>query len=54
MITATTKSGSNVWTGNVLVGYQNKGMVSLDTFQRVDKKTTQTSPSPTTIARSRR
>ncbi|MEO8452953.1 MAG: TonB-dependent receptor, partial [Gemmatimonadota bacterium] len=37
IITATTKSGGNIWTGNVLFGYQNKGLVSLDTFQRADK-----------------
>ncbi|HMI58472.1 MAG TPA: carboxypeptidase-like regulatory domain-containing protein, partial [Gemmatimonadaceae bacterium] len=37
VITATTKSGGNVWSGNALVGYQNAGMVALDTFQRVDK-----------------
>ncbi|HEU4879050.1 MAG TPA: carboxypeptidase regulatory-like domain-containing protein, partial [Gemmatimonadaceae bacterium] len=38
VITATTKSGSNVWTGNALVGYQNKSMVALDSFDRVAKK----------------
>ena len=37
VITATTKSGGNVWSGNALVGYQNKGMVQLDTFQTRDK-----------------
>ena len=37
VITATTKSGSNEWTGSVLVGYQNASMVSLDSFQRKDK-----------------
>ncbi|HUQ48907.1 MAG TPA: TonB-dependent receptor [Gemmatimonadaceae bacterium] len=37
VITATTKSGSNVWSGNALVGFQNKGMVGLDSFQRKDK-----------------
>ena len=37
IITATTRSGSNVWTGNVLVGYQNDGLVALDTFQLKDK-----------------
>ena len=34
IITATTKSGGNTWTGNVLFGYQNKSLVALDTFQR--------------------
>lgn len=38
VITATTKSGGNVWSGNALVGYQNASMVQLDTFQRADKK----------------
>jgi hypothetical protein len=37
IITATTKTGGNVWSGNALVAYQNKGMVALDTFQRADK-----------------
>jgi outer membrane receptor protein involved in Fe transport len=37
IITATTKSGGNVWTGNVLFGYQNKGLVALDTFQIKDR-----------------
>jgi len=37
IITATTKSGSNEWSGNVLVGYQNASMVQLDSFQRKDK-----------------
>src|SRR5882762_11167085 len=39
IITATTKSGSNVWSGNVLLGYQNKGLVALDTFQRANAQT---------------
>lgn len=34
VITATTKSGTNVWTGSALFGYQNKDFVALDTFQR--------------------
>ncbi|MGH8244360.1 MAG: TonB-dependent receptor plug domain-containing protein, partial [Steroidobacteraceae bacterium] len=34
IITATTKSGSNVWSGNALFGYQTKDWVALDTFQR--------------------
>jgi hypothetical protein len=37
VITATTKSGTNEWTGSALVGYQNASMVSLDSFQRRDK-----------------
>ena len=38
VITATTKSGGNVWSGNALVGYQNASFVQLDTFQRAQKK----------------
>lgn len=34
VITATTKSGGNKWSGNALFAYQNKGMVQLDSFQR--------------------
>jgi len=34
VITATTKTGGNVWSGNALFAYQNKGMVQLDSFQR--------------------
>jgi hypothetical protein len=37
IITATTKSGTNTWAGNALFGYQNQGMVSLDSFQIKDK-----------------
>src|SRR5437667_14686 len=37
IITATTKSGGNVWSGNALIGYQTAGMVQLDSFQRADK-----------------
>ncbi len=37
VITATTKSGGNVWSGNALIGYQNKSMVQLDTFQNRQK-----------------
>jgi hypothetical protein len=37
VITATTKSGGNVWSGNALFAYQNKGMVQLDSFQRANK-----------------
>ncbi|HEX9705244.1 MAG TPA: carboxypeptidase regulatory-like domain-containing protein [Gemmatimonadales bacterium] len=38
IITATTKSGGNVWSGNALFGYQGKGLVALDTFQVRDKR----------------
>jgi len=38
IITATTKSGSNTWTGNTFFAYQNKGLVELDTFQLADKE----------------
>lgn len=38
VITATTKSGGNTWSGNALFTYQNKDMVALDSFQRRDKK----------------
>ena len=37
IITATTRSGGNQWTGNALFGYQNKGLLALDTFQLKDK-----------------
>ncbi|MGH7548251.1 MAG: TonB-dependent receptor [Gemmatimonadales bacterium] len=37
IISATTRSGGNVWSGNALFGYQSKGLVALDTFQRADK-----------------
>ena len=37
IITATTKSGGNTWTGNALFSFQNKDMVALDSFQRRDK-----------------
>ncbi len=40
IITATTKSGGNKWEGNALYGYQNKGLVQLDSFQRRDKADT--------------
>ena len=38
IITATTRSGTNQWTGNALFGYQNKGLLALDTFQIRDKR----------------
>src|SRR5437667_609641 len=37
IITATTRSGSNTWTGNVQFGFQDKGLVALDSFQVKDK-----------------
>jgi outer membrane receptor protein involved in Fe transport len=37
VITATTKSGGNEWSGSVNFGYQNRGLVALDSFQRRDK-----------------
>ena len=37
IITATTKSGTNEWTGSILGSFQNASMVSLDSFQRKDK-----------------
>ena len=37
VIVATTKSGGNQWHGNALIGYQNKRLVGLDSFQRRDK-----------------
>ncbi|MEO5815051.1 MAG: carboxypeptidase regulatory-like domain-containing protein [Gemmatimonadaceae bacterium] len=46
VITATTKSGSNEWTGNILVGYQNQSLVGLDSFQRKDKNA-----APTTFSK---
>lgn len=46
VITATTKSGGNVWSGNALVGYQNKSFVQLDSFQRIDKTNNPTFKKP--------
>jgi outer membrane receptor protein involved in Fe transport len=37
IITATTKSGGNEWTGNAFFGYQNQDLVALDSFQIKDK-----------------
>jgi hypothetical protein len=36
IITATTRSGSNAWSGNAFVTYQSKDLVALDTFQRAN------------------
>ncbi|MEP6492087.1 MAG: carboxypeptidase regulatory-like domain-containing protein [bacterium] len=37
IITATTKEGTNEWSGSALAGYQNASMVQLDSFQRRDR-----------------
>ena len=37
IITATTKTGSNVWSGNLLAAFQTRGLVALDSFQRRDQ-----------------
>src|SRR3989440_2343748 len=34
IVTATTRSGTNEWHGGAFLGYQNKDLVALDTFQR--------------------
>src|SRR5206468_1654541 len=39
IISATTRSGSNTWTGNAFFGYQNQGLVALDTLQAAQKRT---------------
>lgn len=36
IITATTKSGTNEWSGNAIYARQTKGMVARDSFQRAD------------------
>jgi len=36
IIVATTRSGGNTWQGNAFFGYQDKGLVALDTFARVN------------------
>jgi outer membrane receptor protein involved in Fe transport len=46
IITATTKSGSNVWTGGAFFGYQSKDLVALDSFQIKAQNA-----SPTTFAK---
>ncbi len=38
VITATTKAGTNEWTGSILANYQNASMVQLDPFQLRDKR----------------
>src|SRR6266576_1620503 len=39
IISATTRSGSNTWTGNAFFGYQNQGLVAFDTLQAAQKQT---------------
>lgn len=38
IITATTKSGGNTWSGTALFTYQNADLVALDTFQLADQR----------------
>jgi hypothetical protein len=40
ILTAVTKSGGNTWEGSTFFDYQNKNLVTLDTFARVKKGTT--------------
>jgi len=40
IITAVTRSGSNEWGGSIFTGYQNKGLVALDSLQRKDRDDT--------------
>ena len=37
IITAATKSGTNIWSGSLFTAYQNKALVALDSIQRRDK-----------------
>ena len=46
IITATTKSGGNTWSGNALFAFQNQGMVALDSLQRRDKAANPTLTKP--------
>ena len=39
VLTATTRSGGNVWTGSVFTTYQDQGLVALDTFALASKST---------------
>src|SRR5437762_4989624 len=39
IISATTRSGGNTWSGNAFFGYQNQGLVALDTLQAAQKRT---------------
>src|SRR5437879_1194278 len=38
IITATTRTGGNAWTGSAFFGYQNKGLVALDTLQSAQQR----------------
>src|SRR6059036_275884 len=38
VISATTRSGGNMWSGNAFFGYQNQGLVALDTLQAAKKR----------------
>ena len=38
VLTATTRSGGNVWTGTAFLAYQNKNLVALDSVQEHDKR----------------
>jgi outer membrane receptor protein involved in Fe transport len=38
IISATTRSGGSTWSGNAFFGYQNKGLVALDTFQLAQQR----------------
>jgi hypothetical protein len=40
IITAATKSGSNIWTGSLFTSYQNQELVALDSIQRRDQADT--------------
>ncbi len=46
VITATTRSGGNRWSGNAFVSYQGKDLVALDTFQIVQKQRSPTFREP--------
>ncbi|MEO8198996.1 MAG: carboxypeptidase regulatory-like domain-containing protein [Gemmatimonadota bacterium] len=46
LITATTKSGGNVWSGNAFFNFQNQGLLALDTFQLKDKAANSTFTEP--------
>jgi hypothetical protein len=50
VITATTKSGGNEWSGNALFGFQNKSMVAKDSFDRANKNFTKPDYSRTLAA----
>jgi hypothetical protein len=54
IITATTKSGSNTWTGNAVIGYQHRGLSSIASSGATKPIARGRSGSPTTSGRSRR